>query len=433
MKKILIPTLAIIACSFVGNSQTIKQIQLKEVLKSVQENNTNIKIANQNVYSAKADMLQANGIFLPTIKASHTAMATTNPLNAFGSKLNQEILTAADFNPSLLNSPEQIENFATKIEILQPLVNIDGIFQRKAAQTKLKATELQAERSAHYLSLKATNTYMQLQLAYEQLSVLKIAQKTVLENQRITKQYFEQGYLQKTDVLAIQIRVTEVKNQITQAHNNIQKTSNYLSLLMNNTSYKTYKPDTKLTVQNPKISFSFNPNRNDVLAMNEVLNAYRLQYKSDKMSFLPRLNAFGSYELHDDTLFKGSANGYTFGAQLSWTLFEGNKRIGKLKKSKSAFEKAKLENHNFTEQEKITLKNASLDFKESQNNLKVAELSMEQAEEIFRIKQNRYKEGLEKTSDLLQSETFYTQKKLTLSSAIFSHNYALAYLDFLTK
>ena len=35
---------------------------------------------------------------------------------AFGSKLNQEILTASDFNPALLNDPGQIQNFATELK-----------------------------------------------------------------------------------------------------------------------------------------------------------------------------------------------------------------------------------------------------------------------------------------------------------------------------
>jgi outer membrane protein TolC len=432
MKKILIYTFVFLAVTF-AHGQNSKQITLKEVLTAVEKNNLNIQIENQNVNAAKADIAQANGIFLPTVTASHTAMATTNPLMAFGSKLNQEILTNADFNPTLLNSPEQIENFSTKIEILQPLINLDGLYQRKAAATKLKATELQSARYTEFLILETKKVYMQLQLAYKHLEVLKIAQKTILENSRVAKNHFEEGYLQKTDLLTIEIRVAEIENQLTHATNNIQKISNALSLLMNKTNGTSLQPNEELVLIQTKNSFSFNENRNDILAMNEVLHAYHYQYKSDKMSFLPRLNAFGSYELHDDTLFNGSANGYTFGAQLSWTLFEGNKRIGKLKKSKSAYEKAKLETKNFTANEKNNLKNAVLNFKEAQNNLKVAQLGVEQANEIFRIKQNRFKEGLEKTSDLLQSETLLTQKELNLSSAIFQHNYAHIYLEFLSK
>ena len=51
----------------------------------------------------------------------------------------------------------------------------------------------------------------------------------------------------------------------------------------------------------------------------------------------------------------------------------------------------------------------------------------------LRIRTNRFKEGLEKTSDLLQSETQYSQKQLEHYQTIFEYNYALAYLQFLTK
>src|SRR5690606_40791856 len=74
--------------------------------------------------------------------------------------------------------------------------------------------------------------------------------------------------------------------------------------------------------------------RSDIKAMQLASSAYESAYKASKMAFLPRLNAFGSYELHDDQLFQGQANGYTFGAQLSWNIFEGSKRFGEAQKSK---------------------------------------------------------------------------------------------------
>jgi hypothetical protein len=57
----------------------------------------------------------------------HTAIATNNPLMAFGSKLNQATITASDFNPEILNNPDRTTNFATKIEVLQPIINVDGL------------------------------------------------------------------------------------------------------------------------------------------------------------------------------------------------------------------------------------------------------------------------------------------------------------------
>lgn len=88
------------------------------------------KNRNQEFKSAQADYRQSNAVFLPNITASHTAMSTTNPLMAFGSKLNKEILTAYDFDPNKLNNPNRTQNFATKIEISEPLINVDTILAK---------------------------------------------------------------------------------------------------------------------------------------------------------------------------------------------------------------------------------------------------------------------------------------------------------------
>jgi hypothetical protein len=55
---------------------------------------------------------------------------------AFGSKLNQATITASDFNPEILNNPDRTTNFATKIEVLQPIINVDGLYGRQAARAR---------------------------------------------------------------------------------------------------------------------------------------------------------------------------------------------------------------------------------------------------------------------------------------------------------
>ncbi len=128
-------------------SQEPQWITKDEVLVKMIENNTTLKMAESDVMAAQGDFRQTNATILPNIGISHTGIATTNPLMAFGSKLNQSILTANDFDPNLLNNPRQIEDYATRLTIEQPLLNFDGIYQRKAAKAKLLATELQSQRT----------------------------------------------------------------------------------------------------------------------------------------------------------------------------------------------------------------------------------------------------------------------------------------------
>ena len=413
-------------------SQQLMPISKQDVLNRVNDNNYSLKISEQEFNAAKADFRQTNAVFLPNITASHTAMATTNPLMAFGSKLNQEILTQSDFNPALLNDPSQIENYATKFEIKQPLLNLDGIYQRKAAKSKMKAMSLKTERTQDYLAFEVNKAYMQLQLAYKAVLVLEKALEAANANKKLADNNFKQGYLQRADVLNVEVRVTEVQNQLQKTKSNVQNASNYLSFLMNDENDVIYTPNDELKIETFRMEDKMvSENRSDIKAMQFALKAHEAMNNADKMAFLPRLNAFGSYELYDDQIFKADANGYLFGAQLSWDIFQGSKRFGKAQKSKAEFEKSKLEYEQYISQSNLELNKAKRAFLDAENKLKLNTLALEQSEESLRIRTNRFEEGLEKTSDLLMAETQFAQKQLEYYQTIFEYNYAQAYLQFL--
>ncbi|WP_339624751.1 TolC family protein [uncultured Winogradskyella sp.] len=434
MKKAYVLILSFMVLGITIQAQELVSISKLEVLSKVSENNTSIKISKEEFNQARADFRQTNVLFLPNITASHTGIATTNPLMAFGSKLNQEILTQNDFNPNLLNNPSQIQNFATRFEIQQPLINVDGMFQRKAAKSKMDAMALKTQRTQDYLVFEVKKAYMQLQLAYKAVEVLEKALEAANSNKKLADNSFKQGYLQRADVLNVEVRVTEVKNQLQTAKSNVQNASNYLSFLMTDDNYVIYTPSDELTLETSTIqNQSISENRSDIKAMQLASNAYKALNKADKMAFLPTLNAFGSYEIYDDEIFKGDANGYLFGAELSWNLFQGSKRIGKAQKSKSQFEQSKLEYQQYVSQSNLELNKAKRTFLDAENKLKLNRLALEQSEESLRIRTNRFKEGLEKTSDLLMAETQYAQKQLDYYQTIFEYNYAQAYLQFLTK
>ncbi len=60
-------------------------------------------------------------------------------------------------------------------------------------------------------------------------------------------------------------------------------------------------------------------------------------------------------------------------------------------------------------------------------------MAFEQSQEAFRIRQNRFTQGLEKTTDLLMAETQMAQKELEYLQAVFEYNFTKQYLQFLTN
>jgi outer membrane protein TolC len=430
---IIIGSLSISALGFGQDTLTISK---KDIVQKANDKNLQLQIANQAFKSAQADYRQSNALFLPSITASHTAISTTNPLMAFGSKLNQEVLTASDFNPALLNDPAATQNYATKIEVLQPLINVDGLYGRQAAKSKMEAFQLQTERTGEYLALEVNKSFMQLQLAYKAVKVLEKANATADANLKLIENYFKQGILQKTDVLSVQVRVNEIKNQLQYAKSNVQNASDYLAFLLNeDNTNKVYKPLEELdnTIAISSSNTTLSGNRKDILAMDKSSEAYAKMYQSSKMNFLPTLNAFGSYELYDDTLFGTNAQGYLIGAQLSWKVFDGYKSIGKMEKAKAEYQKATVETQQYKSQSQLELNKTNRQLKDAENKVNLEKLALEQSQEAYRIRSNRFTQGLEKTTDLLQAETQMFQKELQLLQAVFEYDFTQEYLQFLTK
>jgi len=415
-------------------AQNSKLISKNEVIERVASENQSIKISIEAFNEAKADYQQTNAVFLPNISVAHTGFSTTNPLMAFGSKLNQEIVTQADFNPDLLNDPDQIQNFATVIDIQQPLINMDAIYSRKAAKHKMGAMELQAARTKQYLDFELDKAYMQLQLAYKAVAVLETALEAAEANLKLAENSFQQGYIQRADVLLVEVRVTDVKSQLQSAQSNLKNASDYLSFLMNAQEDVIYQPsDTlSLTISVEQPNYSLSEERSDIKAMNLSTEAYRSLLKSDQMSFLPSLNAFGSYQLYDDQLFQFGASGYIFGAELKWNILKGTQRIGKVQKSKASVNKSELEYQQYLDKSQMELQKARRSLEDAKQRVKLTELAMRQSKEALRIRTDRFEEGLEKTTDLLIAETQYAQRQLEYYQTVFQYNTTKSYLTFLT-
>ena len=418
----------------VQSQQEIIKISKEDLISKVIKHNRSIKISEQELNQAKGELNQTNAVFLPNIAISHTGISTTNPLMAFGSKLNQGILTQHDFNPTILNNPSAVQNFTSKISVEQPLINLDGFYQRKAVKSKLKATQFKTKRTKEYILFEAEKAYYQLQFAYKTITVLEVIKTAILENKRLVNSYYKQGLLQKSDVLEIDVRVLEVENQLQFAKSNVKNASNYLSFFMGDKNLAILKPKqelslVKLNSNTQKVS----ENRADIKALKEATNSYKVLHQSQKSNFLPTLNAFGSYEVNSNKLFNNGTSGYLVGFQLNWNVFQGFKRIGKMQKTKAQHKKSEIELEEYVSKSKLSYLKAQRNFNDVQNKLEISKKAVNQSKEALRIKKNRFKQGLEKTADLLQSEALYAQKLLEYYQAILEFNTSQTYLNFLIK
>ena len=411
-------------------------ISLKEALLKAEENNKEIKKSKSRVEIAKANYQQSNSLFLPGINLSHTAVRTNDPLASFGFKLKQEVVTSGDFSPVLLNDPGSMSNFQTQIKVEQPLLNFDGIYERKAAKLGYDALSLQSERTAEYIKFQVKKAYKQLQLAQEAVTVFEKVKAGTDANLKQSMDFFEEDLIKEADVLAAKVRALDVENNLNQAINQRQGASDYLAFLIGLES-----SDVLLATdlfQEPLMSSNLNDEKNnedrsDILAYKKGVSAKEQMLKSARNKFLPRINAFGAYEWNDKELLGTKANNYMIGASLSWDLFKGYKNIASVKKAKAELQLQKFDFDDYLEQNNLKIKDAKRSLILSIQKIETGRLAKDQSEEALRIRTNRFKQGLEKMTDLIQSETLYASKNLEYLNAINTYYVAKYYLEFLLE
>lgn len=417
-----------------GGNQNIREMSLEEVLAITEKENFQIRMAKADIDRRRSQYRQTNAVFLPQLSIEETGVSTNDPLSVFGFLLKQEIVTQADFNPADLNDPDVTENFATKFSVRQPVLNPDMMYARGATKNRLKAARAQLEGTFHHARFQVKDAYYRLQLLQEQLNVIEKSLETARENERQAGNFFEQDIISKADYLAANVRLLELQSRLSRVKNQMETARDNLRYLLNMEEKVTIVPTDSLQVQPLVEKMEAEESTNSELqALKYQISAAEQMLKSAKFSFMPSLNIFGSYEFNDDVLLGTGGENYIVGATLKWNLFSGYNKIGKVSESRAQLKKAELAYESKRFRNRLDIKEAKRSIEHAKTQLELARSSVEQAAEDLRIRRNRYEEGLEKTTDLLQAETKLSQSRFQQLTAMYKYNIGVATLELLLE
>ena len=430
--KNIAPILLLYISTNVTAQEKTVTLDMQEAVKTATMQNRNIVVAKLDEQIAKENYRQTNAVFLPQVNFSYTGFITNNPLNAFGLKLQQQTIAQSDFNPATLNHPDATSDFMTKFSAQQPLLNMDMLYQRKGAAKQIELYRHKTERSTEFITWQVKEAYLQLQLAWNVSEVMLEALNTAKATFKVTSDRFEQGLLQKSDLLNVQVQVKNLETRYAEAQANIANASDYLSLLMNKEQGVIYRTQPVTFEGIGEKSNSLPENRADFKAIEAAVESYGYNVKSSKTSYLPRINAFGDYQLHDKSMFGFDANGYLAGVQLSWDIFKGFQTLHKTNTLILERNKLVQQLEDKKEQGRAELSKANRELADASYKIRQQTDAVAQSTEAMRILQNRFEQGLVTTTDVLQSQAQLSQQKLLYTQAIYDRNSSLIHIEFLT-
>ncbi len=417
-------------------TQNMREMSLEEVLQIAEKDNFRIRMAESDIEITRSQYRQTNAVFLPQISLEETGVSSNDPLNVFGFKLKQESATTADFNPARLNAPDPYENFTSKLQVQQPLFNPDQLFRRSAVKNQLNAAREQLQGTKSHARFQVKGAYYRLLLTDERLSVINTSLKAAQRNEERAGDLLEQGMISKADYLAAAVRVRDLESRQSEAQDQLQSVQENLRFLLGMNEEVIIKPTDSLrmaSVSLTSIPVSPGITSSTLKALQYRVQAAEEMVKSSKFNFLPSLNAFGSYEFNDDVLFGTQGESYFVGATLKWDLFSGFSKAGKVMQSRAELKKAEVAYHSQSLKTRMEIKQARRSVTQAQKQFEFAEASVEQATEDFRIRTDRYQQGMETTSDLLWAEARQSQVRLQRLNTLYQYNISLATLELLLE
>ena len=293
--------------------------------------------------------------------------------------------------------------------------------------------EYKSQRTRQYIAFEIEKAYGQLQLAHQAKAVLSETLETMNVVYTMTRNRFEKGYLQKSDLLQVDVQVKTIESKLAEAKSNVQNASDYLSVLMGTEPGSTYEVDSiAIAPADVTSSSSLPDDRADFRAMESAVRAQDRMLSSGNRSYLPRLNAFGEYMMNDNDAFGFGANAYLIGAELSWTVFNGTATRHKISAQRAERDKTSQQLAAQKEQARMELNKTLRQIEDSRFAIQQYETAVAQAEEALRIVTNRFEQGLVATYDVLQAQALLSQQKLAWGQSIFQFNTTAAYHQFLT-
>lgn len=419
-----------------GQSNKI-ELTIDEALRLAKENNYEINMAKAEVDIMQADKNKSLAVFLPQITLSETFIRTDDALNVFGFKLKQRSVTAMDFNPALLNNPDPFNNWNTKIDVLQPLLNFDGFYGRAAAGDGLSAIKYKQKRTENYMLFMVKMNYYQITLMEKSLVVVDEALQTAKANLKLFTDYYDEGLITKADLLKGHVFVSDLESKFVEVKGQYETTSDNLKQMLGIKEAGIIKPtngiERELFVKSDSTNQFLIENRSDIMAYRYKMNAMSNKSTMNWLKFVPRLNAFGIYEFNDTKAFGGGSKSWMVGLNLQWQVFNGYQNVGEIEKSKAEYRHAQLEYEKAKTKGLVEIESAYRDVETALKQIELAENAVEQSQESLRIIKDRYEKGLEKTADLLIAETEFSNSKLKLLQTDFMYNVSLYKLELMTE
>ena len=381
--------------------------------------------------------------FFPKINFNETYLNTDNPLYAFGSVLNQKILTNQNvrsyFSPNFLNNPGMIHNYQSEFQIEQPLFMGGKIYfgyqRAQLHRLSLKKGLSETKQKVLYSVAKA---YYSAILAHQYVKLMKSMVKTAKAYKKLAENLYKAGQVVSSDVLRAKVELAKVEEKLATAKKNYKLSKYFLNITIGLRVDSKYKLTSKLLppYNKPlsigslqKEAFAHRPDYKALLLNKKNMS---LGIKEAYGKFLPKLVAGYDYFSNGPAIHPNDSYSYAFTVMLHFNIFSGLYDYNNLQKSKSRYNTMIEYQGLLRNKIEMQVRKAYLQYKTYFMNTNVAKLAVLNAKQTLKITTNRFKAGMTTLINLDKTLDQYKAAKVSYLNALYKINLNKYYIKLVT-
>jgi outer membrane protein TolC len=426
-----------ISCLFPVGVTAQEPLTLRQAIQLALKQNPDVDEARSTAEEAKAGVTLTRTQYLPQVNFTEDMSRGDDPVYVFGTRLRQQRFTQADFALDALNKPEPIGNFATRISGQWLL------FDSLRTQKSVHSADLMHRSAAS--SVKATDQKVVFDVVQAYQGVLHAERQTdVAQHELETAEallssvddHVKAGLAVDSDRLSAQVNLAGRKQAMISSRGDLDLAWAQLSVAMG-------VPNLKASRLQPIEQKSFTKgefeeelqtalkNRQDLAALGEAQSAQVAAENAARLSFGPRVSAYGNWEDDRQTLGGQGGNNWVAGVQIGVDILPFGKRA-QLAKEKAAKSLVDAQLNAFQQQVRLQVRQAHIQRQTAELSLETARAAIDQAAESLRILKNRYGAGLATITDLLHAEDAEREAQTNYWHAVYGNTMAYAQMLFAT-
>ncbi|MPS73634.1 MAG: TolC family protein [Chryseobacterium sp.] len=395
-------TAAIIVGAFYSvSAQEKRLLSLEEAVKLGIQNSKSLKIDQAKIEESTADLLDAKNKQLPELKVS-------------GSYLYLPFEPNVDFKiPGVAGGGPKVSNVLYGSANLSVPIYSGGRIKYgiKSAEYLVEASKLSTENDKNAIAYNISQAYNNLFKASE---VVKLLKENLASSQKRDQSFIKlenNGVIAKNDRLKAQLQTSNIELQLMEAENNYSIANINMDLLLglpDNTEIEVdpnYIGADDLGKPDDYYLNLARENRKDIQALDYQRKAAALGTKAAKAENLPSLAFTGGYVAADIPKLLTITNAVNVGVGISYNLSNIWKKNSSLMQSKAKEQELLANNELLNDNVTLEVKRDYQNDLYAHKKIDVYQKTLEQAEENYRITLNKYNNGLETITNLLDADT----------------------------